>query len=154
MMRQIEIDEDVFSYLQKNAIPYIDRQPNDTLRRLFGLNKARGAVANAGFEELRPFGRKRPKTKLSELTAAGILKEGQKLILHDHRSNPVSGIEAFVRGDMLEWKGATYSMTALAKKHLREICHYQSPEFQGPRHWYTESKECVFDLWKKYLGEK
>ena len=153
-MRQIAIDEDVFSYLEKNAIPYTDRQPNDTLRRLFGLNRAKGVSADAKAEGLRPFRGKRPKTRLSELIAAGTLKEGQKLILYDHRGNPVPGIEAFVRGDMLEWKGATYSMSALAKKCLREICHYQSPEFQGPRHWYTESKECVFDLWKKYLGEK
>ncbi|HPR90092.1 MAG TPA: hypothetical protein PLD93_01525 [Synergistaceae bacterium] len=151
-MRHIEIDEEVFKYLQSHALPFVET-PNDTLRRLFGVNKTRSDSEKPIAVRPVSFRMKRQKTRLSQLTKSGVLREGQKLILHDHRKNPVPGIEAFIRGDRLEWKGSTYSMTALAKKHLREICHYQSPEVQGPAHWYTEANERVFDLWKKYLEE-
>ena len=37
-MRNIEIDEDVYGFIQARAIPYEDQRPNDTLRRIFGLD--------------------------------------------------------------------------------------------------------------------
>ena len=36
-MKNIEIDDEVFSYLQSKAIPFVET-PNLTLRRLFSLN--------------------------------------------------------------------------------------------------------------------
>ena len=36
-MRNIEIDDEVFGYLQSKAIPFVET-PNLTLRRLFKLN--------------------------------------------------------------------------------------------------------------------
>ena len=36
-MRNIEIDDEVFGYLQSKAVPFVET-PNLTLRRLFSLN--------------------------------------------------------------------------------------------------------------------
>ena len=38
-MKTIEIDEEVYAYLQSKAIPYEDKNPNYTIRRLFGFDK-------------------------------------------------------------------------------------------------------------------
>lgn len=149
-MKHIEIDEDIFKYLQKHALPFVET-PNDTLRRLFGLSKTKNATEKPIAARPVSFRMKRQKTQLSRLTKSGVLREGQKLILRDHRKNPVPGVEAFVRGDRLQCNGKTDSMSALAKKYLKEKCHYKSSDFQGPALWYTESNESVFDLWKKYL---
>ena len=35
---EIRIDEDIMEYLRKHAVPYQEKEPNDTLRRLFSLN--------------------------------------------------------------------------------------------------------------------
>lgn len=151
-MRHIEIDEDVFKYLQEHAPAYTET-PNDTLRRLLGLNKGKTLAARPVAPNAISFRLKRPKTRLSQLTKSGILNEGQKLILHDHKGNPVPGVEAHIRGDKLLCNGVIDSMSSLAKKYMREKCNYKSPEFQGPALWFTESNESVFDLWKKYLEE-
>src|SRR5688572_30351732 len=44
-MRQIEVDQEVFSFLQKRAVPFLD-SPNDVLRRLLSL--AESPEANNG----------------------------------------------------------------------------------------------------------
>ena len=38
-MKTVEIDEEVYAYIQSKAIPYEDKTPNYTFRRLFGLDK-------------------------------------------------------------------------------------------------------------------
>jgi hypothetical protein len=42
-MKEIEIDNDVFFYLQSHALPYLET-PNMTLRRLFGLDPAAAEI--------------------------------------------------------------------------------------------------------------
>ena len=39
-MLKIEIDEEVFAYLQSRAVAFVEK-PNDTLRRIFSLNKTK-----------------------------------------------------------------------------------------------------------------
>ena len=36
---RISVDQHVYEYITNRAIPYEDKEPNDTLRRLFGLNE-------------------------------------------------------------------------------------------------------------------
>lgn len=36
---RISVDQQVYEYITNHAIPYEDKEPNDTLRRLFGLNE-------------------------------------------------------------------------------------------------------------------
>ena len=45
-MKQIEIDDEVFVCLQSKAIPYDEKTPNDTLRRLLGIKKKNEKNAN------------------------------------------------------------------------------------------------------------
>src|SRR5689334_23070237 len=99
MMPRIDIDEDVFRYLQSRAIAYVEK-PNDTLRRLFQLEastKELGTTSrtpSAVTPEARPVGRKRPKANLGALVAAGVVGLGQKLYLHDYQRERVPGAEA------------------------------------------------------------
>ncbi|MBN1866233.1 hypothetical protein JW916_02965 [Candidatus Sumerlaeota bacterium] len=51
-MREIEIDDDVFFFLQSRAIPYVEN-PNMTLRRLFKFDAATAAdAAHVEFREI------------------------------------------------------------------------------------------------------
>ena len=70
-MRQIEIDDEVFAYLQSQALAFVDT-PNLTLRRLFRLNtpakKLALSKATAGKSR-----RKQPKANLPVLISSGLL---------------------------------------------------------------------------------
>jgi negative regulator of replication initiation len=75
-MKIVEIDEEVYSYLQSKAIPYEDKNPNDTIRRLLELNKAGLPSPVKSLQARGPLkldGRKTPPAKLQELITAGYL---------------------------------------------------------------------------------
>ena len=84
-MRNIEIDDEVFGYLQSKAVPFVET-PNLTLRRLFSLNgkPAKSEKPSSKIIQDQRIGRvrkKRPKTDLPKLVQVGLLQEGQTLYL-------------------------------------------------------------------------
>ena len=80
-MRNIEIDDEVFGYLQSKAIPFVET-PNLTLRRLFSLNgkSVKSEKTSSQILQNQRLGRgrkKQAKTDLFKLVQVGLLQEGQ-----------------------------------------------------------------------------
>ena len=148
-MRTIEIDDDVFAYLQKNAIPYVENHPNLTLRRLFKLN-GKEFNLDSFSEDKRSKGRKKQKTRLPDLVRANLLREGQTLFLHDYQGKRVKGYEATISGKDLLWKGSLFSMSELAKDCLKAV-GFRSDSVQGPARWYNSDGISVKELWDQFL---
>ncbi|MFE9007426.1 hypothetical protein ACFYOY_35800 [Streptomyces sp. NPDC007875] len=73
-MRTIEIDEEVFAYLQRHGEPLVD-SPNDVLRRL---------LLNGGTLPADPAGARRPGA-LMFILEAGLLQPGDELEHHQPR---------------------------------------------------------------------
>lgn len=152
-MKTIEIDDEVYNFILSKAIPYEDKIPNDTLRRLFGLDKTAlpQRLISLPQERFRVIpGRKMPKSNLTELVNAGILKEGQKLHLRDYQGREVPDSEAMVHQGGLLRDGVKDSMSNLAKKLLKKH-GYISDSVQGPARWFTSDSISVIRLWENYL---
>jgi hypothetical protein len=152
-MKIIEIDEQVYAYLQGKAIPYVDKTPNDTIRRLFGFDKPSEASSVISLPQRRPRkveGRKKPKTRLTGLVDAGFLEEGQVLHVRDYRGRRISDSEATIHQGGLLKDGEVHSMSNLAKTLLKKE-GYASDSVRGPAHWFTEKNESIKNLWKDYL---
>jgi hypothetical protein len=144
-MRKIEIDDEVFAYLQGNAIPYVET-PNLTLRRLFKLNGKTSPTPPP------PRG-KEQKADLPTLIRAGLLQEGQKFSLFDYQGRKIEGYEAIVSGKALLWNNEQYSMSKLAQICLKKE-GFRSESVRGPAHWYNSDDISVKDLWSRYLSKK
>ncbi len=153
-MKSIEIDDEVFAYLQGNAIPYVET-PNLTLRRLFELNGTmRPSDDTSRHQRLHSGIRgKERKADLPTLIRAGLLQEGQTLYLLDYQARRVEGYEAIVSGKCLLWNNDSYSMSKLAKICLREE-GFKSDSVRGPAHWSTSEGITVKDLWNRYLSKE
>jgi hypothetical protein len=155
-MKTIEIDEEIYAYLQKMAIPYEDKTPNDTIRRLFGFDKKAIPQRPIPLPQERSHniqGRKIRKASLIELVNAGFLEEGQKLHLGDYREREIPDSEATVHKGGLLREGQKYSMSKLAEKLLKKQ-GYGSDSVRGPAHWFTGENVSVKKLWENYLQKK
>jgi hypothetical protein len=153
-MRNIEIDDEVFSFLQSRAVPYEETTPNMTLRRLLGLvNKEH--YENSGKTEIRQATtkrRKQPKTNLVALINAGLIREGQKLYLYDYQNKIIPGYEAIISGNSLLKNGEPYSMSKLAEMYLKDN-DYKSDSVQGPARWFTADGTSILKLWKNHINK-
>lgn len=160
-MQTIEIDTDVFAYLQKNARPFIDT-PNSTLRRLLGLNgsktqKKAQSTSDADLDALLAESQaiatarsKAPKADLQLLAQKGDIRNGQKLYLIDYQGNRVPKILASISGADLIYNGQRYSMSNLAQQLLGQA-GFKSNSVRGPAHWVTDDGKTVKDLWQQHL---
>ena len=152
-MKTIEIDEEVFAYLQSKAIPYEDKNPNDTIRRLFGFDQKAIPPRLIPLPQARSRkveGRKKPKASLIELVNAGFLEEGQILHVRDYQGREIPDSEATVYQGGLLSDGKKYSMSNLAEKILKGQ-GYDSNSVRGPAHWFTSNDVSIKSLWDKYL---
>ncbi len=152
-MKTIEIDDEVYNFLLSKAIPYEEKMPNDTLRKLFGLDKETIpprliSLPQEKFRMIR--GRKKPKANLIELVNAGFLEEGQILHLRDYRGREIPNSEAMVHQGGVLKEGLKYSMSNLAEKLLKKQ-GYVSDSVQGPARWFTSDNISVKNLWEDYL---
>ena len=131
-MRQIEIDDEVFGYLQSQARAFVDT-PNLTLRRLFQLEKIppKPAVVTPSQQKTR---KKLPKANLLALMSSGLLQDGQSVFLVDYHDNKLPQYRAVIAGSSLKWHGQTYSMSDLAQDLLKKE-GYSSTSVRGPAHW-------------------
>lgn len=154
-MRTIEIDDEVYSYIQSNALAYVEKVPNETLRRLFGLDCDDNHSLRPSKAQRKGRKRKR-RTNLSELVQAGYVKEGQKLCLYNYHGDKVKGGEATIseeRALFYQRDGNIYTMSKLAVKLFKEQ-GYQSNTACGPRFWFTEDGVSIAALWKQYLNKQ
>ncbi|WPL19823.1 hypothetical protein Thiowin_04968 [Thiorhodovibrio winogradskyi] len=149
-MRQIEIDDEVFGYLQSQARAFVDT-PNLTLRRLFQLEKnpPKPAVVAPSQQKTR---KKLPKANLLALISSGLLQDGQSVFLVDYQDNKLTQYRAVIAGSSLKWHGQTYSMSDLAQELLKKE-GYSSTSVRGPTHWCTDDGITIKTLWQQYLSK-
>jgi hypothetical protein len=156
-MTKIDIDDEVFAYLQARAQPFVDT-PNTTLRRLLGVGSAsRGKEMTVGDPELDALlaesmalatkRSKAPKADLHELVERGVLRNGQKLYLIDYKGNRLKKLGALVSGSSLIFEGKRYSMSNLATELLQRE-GFTSKAVRGPTHWVTEEGKTIKQLWE------
>jgi len=162
-METIQIDKDVFAFLQSNAKPFIDT-PNSTLRRLFKIDEIEVSAHNknstsSDFDELddslaesMAFRKKAPKADLKVLVNKGALLNGQNLYLVDYQGNKVDGISASITNNRLFYNNQSYSMSELAEALLKKI-GFASNSVRGPAHWVTDDGKSIKDLWLLHLKE-
>lgn len=153
-MRNIEIDDEVFGYLQSKAIPFVET-PNLTLRRLFSLNgkPVKSEKASSQIIQDQGLGRgrkKRAKTDLFKLVQVGLLQEGQTLYLLDYQGKRIAGYDSIISGKNLLWNNELYSMSELAKECLKKE-GFSSESVRGPAHWSNADGISVKELWEQYL---
>lgn len=165
-MQTIEIDNDVFAFLQENARPFVDT-PNSTLRRLLDLDGAKAHApkkspsgSDADLDALLAESlaiatarSKAPKADLQLLAQKGVLRNGQKLYLIDYQGNRVQKISASLSGADLIYNGQRYSMSNLAQQLLGQA-GFKSNSVRGPAHWVTDDGKTVKDLWQQYLDSQ
>jgi negative regulator of replication initiation len=98
-MQVIEIDDELFGYLQSKAIPFVET-PNLTLRRLLlgdsqkAKETQRPVTKPSQPAKLIRKNRKQPKTDLPKLIQSSLLSQGQVLYLYDYQGNKIEGYEA------------------------------------------------------------
>ncbi|MFB1485873.1 MULTISPECIES: hypothetical protein [unclassified Thiocapsa] len=148
-MRQIEIDDEVYGYLQNQARAFVDT-PNLTLRRLFQLEKTPPNSAPSTPSQQKPRG-KLPKASLQALKSSGLLHDGQSLFLVNYQGNKLAQYRAVIAGSSLKWHGQIYSMSDLAQELLKKE-GYSSTSVRGPAHWCTEDGISIKTLWQQYLS--
>jgi hypothetical protein len=151
-VRQIAVDDQVFAELQRRAVVYVDKEPNDTLRRVLGLGGAAAAPAAQRPTLAGPptrAGRRQQKVQLSALVAAGLLTRGERLVCVDYSGQPIASGGAEVgTGNKLVRGGRRYSMSALAIELLRQAGHAVEVA-RGPAHWQTAGGKTVLELWRE-----
>lgn len=144
-MKSIEIDDDVYNYLQQKAIAYVET-PNRTLRRLLGIDKRQ--ISKSIHRSFR--NRKKPKTNLIDLVNAGFVEENQELYLRDYRGREIGEHTAKISQGNLVYDGKRYSMSELAKNLLKQN-GYGSDSVRGPMFWYTIDGKSIKEIWDEYL---
>jgi len=152
-MRNIEIDDEVFGYLQSKAVPFVET-PNLTLRRLFSLNGKPVKSENTSSQIIQTqkkgsVRRKQPKTDLPKLIQVGLLREGQTLYLLDYQGKKILGYDSTISGKNLLWNNELFSMSELAKECLKKE-GFSSESVRGPAHWSNADGISVKELWKQY----
>lgn len=157
-MPTIQIDDEIFVLLQKNAKPFVD-SPNSTLRRMLGLRANGAAATPAGatddleqpLKEAMAGRRTRtPKADLKALVQAGLLRDGERLCLVDYQGKRITQYEAVVSGALLEFNGQHYTMSNLAQELLKKV-GFKSDSVRGPSHWVTAKNVSIKDLWQKLM---
>lgn len=151
-MRKIEVDDEVYSWLEKQVQGFGDT-PNAALRRLLGIGVGNSAPTRPSTSPLDSANHSRgkaPKTNLIDLVRAKMLSEGQILYFHDYQGKRINGIQARISGNKLEYKGRLYSMSALTRELMKNQ-GYANDSYRGPQFWYTADGHSAKDIWERYL---
>lgn len=149
IMRQIDIDDEVFAYLQSQALAFVDT-PNLTLRRLFLLDKPTKEISIVK-QPIKITRKKKPKASLATLISSGLLKVGQPVFLVDYQDNKLTQYKAVINGSTIKWQGKSYSMSDLASQLLQNE-GFSSSSVRGPAHWCTEDGVSIKNLWQQHLS--
>lgn len=171
-MPTIEIDDELYAFIEGHASGFA-ATPNTVLRGLLGLDSVENSSTpgdsgpRRGFSPPRPGGPgrrgfpggrpprapRRRRASLEKLVEAGLLKNGQKLLLRDFQGRPVPGAEAVVEDGRLNFRGRACAMSSLAGELLGQR-GYTSPAFRGPRHWFTEDGQSILELWDAWRARR
>jgi len=150
-MKTIEIDNEVYNYLQDQAIPFEESTPNHVIRRILGLNNKLPQKENSIKKLYSTNGSKAPKAGLRKLVSSGILHEGQKLVLK-YKGKLTKNYEAEIADNSLIYQDKTYKMSSLVAHILdQEGCGIPSKAYRGPEYWYTLDGISIRQLWEQYL---
>ncbi len=165
-MNAIEIDDEVFDFLEKSARPFLEVTPNLVLRRLLGLPAASPSpdlpISSGSNVRATPFivdstahlrRKKAPKANLKEIVRAGLIQDGQTLQLVDYQGNRIDQYEAVVAGGMLKFNGEHFTMSNLAKELLKQV-GYESDNVRGPAHWANAEGVTIKEIWETILRSR
>jgi predicted CopG family antitoxin len=153
VMKNIEIDDEVYAYLQNKAIPFQEHNPNDVIRRLLGV-KSKPVKAVSIPAPTKSNGLKAPKADLLKLVELGRLQEGQTLFFSPEGQTLSKKYEAKIAGKRLNYQGNIHAMSKLVKIILEnEGLGNPSGSYRGPKHWITSDGVSVMELWEQYLKE-
>lgn len=170
----IKIDDDVLNYLKINAVPYVELNPNDTLRRLLCLDKDEGEdkdlvkdgdplvdIVNRMLAEVREgkktkitSGKKRKKVNLGALLDAHYIRDGEELFFVDYGKKKISNESAIIsrKNNGLIYSDESYSMSSLANELLNKY-GFSTSATRGPLHWVNAKSESIHDLWEKHIQD-
>ena len=153
-MKTIEVDSEVFAFLEKHAKPFVDT-PNSTLRRLLGIDRVTTSgkpktMTQADDRGVAHSRSKAPKANLESLVREGLIQNGERLYLIDYKGNRIQKVHAVVSGSHLIYNERPYSMTRIAIEELTKL-GYKSKDIRGPAHWVTKEGRSIKDLWQQYL---
>jgi predicted transcriptional regulator len=147
VMKTIEIDEEVYAYLQKEAFPFEEPTPNHVIRRIIGLDKKVPDPLKPKSEG----GSKAPKANLVKLVEQGFLKDGQKLYLNYKGQNLSMKYEATISGNKFIYDSNLYTMSRLVAEILeQEGCGIQSKSYRGPEYWVTSEGVSIRQMWEQF----
>lgn len=147
-MVTIEIDDELYSFLTNQAIAFVDKTPNDVLKRLLKIGKSSVRNDQPIIHTIRR--RKKPKANLLDLVNAGLLRNEQDLFLHDYQGNKLNGYKAKLMNGSLLYNGQSFSMSKLAEILLKEN-GFKSNSVRGPIFWFTENGKSIQELWDIFL---
>ena len=154
-MKTIEIDDEVFAYLQNMIIPYYEPTLNHVIWRLLGLPKKVPQKETFKTPARKPNGTKARKADLAKLVQSGRLQEGQELILNAKVKKLSNEYKAEISGGRLLYQGKIYAMSKLVSKIFdQEGCGIPSKSYRGPEYWHTSDGTSVGKLWEDYLSNK
>ncbi len=153
-MINIKIDNNLFSFLQRNAIPFIET-PNDTLKRLLKIESNSHIKKDVSTDVPRYHSerQKAPRTNLGELERIGLLEDGQILYMTNYKGEKFAGEEAVIKNGVLYYKNIPSSLSKAAKVILLKN-GFDSKSVRGPARWVTEEGISVMDLWNQYLTSR
>jgi len=150
-MKNIEIDDEIYSYLQSKASPFQEHTPNDVIRRLLWI-KSKPAKTVSTPAPMKSNGSKAPKADILKLVELGVLKEGQTLFFSYKDQNLSKKYEVKIAGNKLNFQSQLYSMSTLVREILEnEGLGIPSGSYRGPDYWLTSDGNSVRQLWEQYL---
>ena len=152
-MKTIEIDDQVYNFLEAEAKPFEETTPNQVIRRLLGLNKQPIKPEPTVKPASRPTSAIRPKADLKALIQNGVLREGQRLYL-DYKGRTFSKeYQAEIQQSKLLYNEQLYTMSGLVKGILeKEGTGIPSQSYRGPEYWRTSQGESIRELWDTFLA--
>jgi len=150
-MKTIEIDDEVFAYLQSNASPFDEPTPNHVIRRLLGLHKKITQKETFKRSTRKSNGKAR-KADLAKLVQSGRLREGQELFFNAKGKKLSKEYKAEISGNRLLYQNKIYTMSKLVAEIFdQEGCGIPSRSYRGPEYWHTSNGTSVRKLWEDYL---
>lgn len=162
-MKTIDIDDDVYEFLAKNARPFLDTDPNSVLRRLLGFSAGEPTRSQPSepiqaehpspdmVDTINAVRRsKAPKANLRELLRLGKLRDGERLYLVDYHGHRVGQFSASISNGWLSYEGEHYTMSDLAQSLLKKV-GFKSDSVRGPAHWANAQGVTIKDMWDEVI---
>jgi len=155
-MKTIEVDDEVYAYLQNQAEPFEEPTPNHVIRRLLGIHSKPRVQTQLDTKPVarKPNCSKAPKTNIKTLIQHGILSDGQSLYLRYKSHRLSKEYVTKISGDKLLYEGSLYTMSRLVAEILEpEGYGIPSKAYRGPEYWFTSDGISIRQLWEKFIKQ-